>query len=330
VTRRLEVLHLLADGREHSGEALAGALGISRAAVWKHVQQLEQWGLTVAAAAGKGYRLGAPVDLLQREALLAAMPAMARERLRRLELLDELDSTNEALLATDDLSPGRFDACVAEFQRHGRGRRGRSWLAPFGAGVCLSVNWRFRDAPAQLSALSLAAGVAVRRALASCDAAEGVGLKWPNDILLGERKLGGVLCELRAEAGGPAYVVVGVGINVRLPEAARDAIGTTGLQPASLDDVAAERLPSRSALAGALAGQLALALAEFAEAGLAPFAAEWRDADRLRDRPVSLLVGEQAWQGVARGIDADGALLLERDGRVERVVSGEISLRPAS
>jgi len=329
LNRRLEVLRLLADGREHSGEALAASLSISRAAVWKHVQQLEQWGLEVSAVAGRGYRLARPIDLLDERTLLAGLPALARDRLRRLTLADEIDSTNEALLHGDALPPGRLDACLAEFQSRGRGRRGREWLAPFGSGLCLSVNWCFAEAPQQLSALSLAAGVAVRRALARHGIAD-VTLKWPNDILHDGRKLGGILCELRAEVAGPAYVVVGIGLNVSLSDAARQAIAATGLPPTALADLGLPTLPSRSALAATLIGQLALSLAEFEQSGFAPFRDEWRAADALAARPVRLQHGDQVLDGVARGIDDDGALVLETSGRIERIVSGEVTVRPAA
>ena len=329
MNRRLEVLRLLADGREHSGEALAASMSISRAAVWKHVQQLEQWGLEVRAVAGRGYSLVAPVDLLDERELLGRLPVLARERLRRLTLADEIASTNEALLEVEDLEPGRLDACIAEFQARGRGRRGREWLTPFAAGLCLSVNWRFVEAPAQLPALSLAAGAAVRRALGQ-HGIGGIMLKWPNDVLHAGRKLGGILCELRAEVAGPAYVVIGVGLNVTLPDATRRAIAATGIEPTALADLGLPALPSRSALAAALLGQLALALVEFEQSGLDPFREEWQAADALLGRPVRLQHGENTTEGIARGIDRDGALLLERAGRVERVVSGEVSVRPAA
>lgn len=328
MNRRLEVLRLLGDGGEHSGEALAAALDISRAAVWKHVQQLENWGLEVHAVAGRGYRLAAAVDLLDQHVVLAGLPALARDRLRRLTVADEIGSTNEVLLAVDDLPPGRLDACLAEFQNAGRGRRGRQWLAPLGSGICLSVNWCFAEAPPQLSALSLVAGVAVRRALVQ-GGVTGLTLKWPNDLLHGGRKLGGILCELRAEAAGPAYVVVGVGVNVALPSAASAAIEATGLEPVSLVDLFSGPLPSRSQLAAALVGQLALALAEFEHQGFAPFHDEWREADALFARPVRLQRGERMIEGIARGIDGDGALLFDAGGRIERVVSGEVTVRPA-
>lgn len=326
MNRRLEVLRRLADGGEHSGESLAAALEVSRAAVWKHVQQLDQWGLEVEAVAGRGYRLRTPIDLLDRDAVLEALPSLARERLRHLAVLEETGSTNEVLLGVEDLPPGRLDACLAEFQSSGRGRRGRAWVAPFGSGVCLSVGWCFAEAPPQLAALPLAAGVGVRRALAQCGVG-GVTLKWPNDILHEGRKLGGILCELRAEAAGPAYAVVGVGLNVALPPAIAAAIAADGLQPVSLADLVAG-LPARSRLAGALVGQLALALEEFGREGFAPFCDEWRAADALHARPVRLQRAGRTLEGIAHGIDADGALLFESAGGLERVVSGEVTVRP--
>jgi BirA family biotin operon repressor/biotin-[acetyl-CoA-carboxylase] ligase len=329
LSRRHDLLRLLADGCEHSGEALAASLDVSRAAVWKQVRQLSAWGLEVEAVAGRGYRLSAPLDLLERDALLAALPARARDSLRRLELADELASTNETLLAVTDLAPGTADVCLAEFQSEGRGRRGRRWLAPFGSGICLSVGWCFAEVPPQLSALSLAAGVAVRRALSGLGV-EGIDLKWPNDILWQGRKLGGILCELRMEAAGPAYVVIGIGLNLRLPPAARAAIAETGLQVASVDEIAGGDLPPRSALAAALVNQLVLSLEEFERAGFRPFFDEWSAADALAGRAARVEHGNTLIEGTARGIDLDGALLLEAGGQIRRFVSGEASLRPVA
>jgi BirA family biotin operon repressor/biotin-[acetyl-CoA-carboxylase] ligase len=327
VSRRLELLRLLADGREHSGEALAASLAVSRAAVWKQVRHLSSWGLEVEAVAGRGYRLAPPLELLDGAALFAALPEHARGRLRRLDVVDELASTNEALLAVTDLAPGRADACLAEFQTEGRGRRGRRWLAPFGSAICLSVSWCFAEVPPQLSALSLAAGVAVRRALSGLGIG-GVELKWPNDILWQGRKLGGILCELRIEAAGPAYVVIGLGLNLRLPPALRAAIAETGNEVAALNEIVENGLPGRSLLAAALLGQLLLALEEFELAGFRPFFEEWRAADALAARPARVEHGGTLSEGTARGIDQDGALLLEVSGQLQRFVSGEVSLRP--
>ena len=322
---RTELLQLMADGALHSGEELAARLAVSRAAVWKRLRQLEEWGISAEALPGRGYKLPAPLDLLDAHELQSRLPQDVRARLRRLEVHESLESTSDRLLGVDDLPPGRFDACLAEFQSAGRGRRGRQWIAPFASGLCLSVNWSYPDAPASLSALSLAAGVAVLRALARLGVT-GLALKWPNDIVQGDGKLGGILIDLRGEAAGPAYVVVGVGINVRLPATVREQLAKDGADPIDLATLGAP--PSRNALAAALITELSAALAEFGARGLAAFAQEWQEADALAGRPVAVLQGGQSLEGLARGVDADGALLLDVDGALRRILSGEVSVRP--
>jgi BirA family biotin operon repressor/biotin-[acetyl-CoA-carboxylase] ligase len=325
MTRRGELLRLLADGRLHSGEELATALAVSRAAVWKQLRQLADWGIALDARPGRGYRLAEPLDLFDATAIRARLPQWSAERLRNLEVHEELDSTNDRLLAAHELPPGRFDACLAEFQRTGRGRRGRRWLAPFASGICLSVNWTIRDAPAAPGALSLAAGVAVLRALRRLGIQD-LALKWPNDIVSDDRKLGGILVDLRGEAAGPAYFVVGVGINLRLPRPALDSLRADGVEATDLASLGFP--PARNAAAATLIGELALALEEFAARGMSAFAAEWRGADALIDRPVRVLQGEHTLEGLARGVDDDGALLLEIGGARRRILSGEVSVRP--
>lgn len=266
-------------------------------------------------------------DLLDAEDIRARLPDDSRARLRRLEVHESLDSTNDRLLAVEDLPPGRCDACLAEFQSAGRGRRGRRWVAPFASGLCLSVGWKFRDAPAALSALSLAAGVAVLRALGRLGVT-GLALKWPNDIVRGDGKLGGILIDLRGDAAGPAYAVVGVGINVRLPVSTREQLAAEGVDALDLATLATP--PSRNVLAAALIAALSAALAEYAARGFAAFAQEWQAADALAGRSVAVLQGGGILEGRARGVDAGGALLLEMSGNLRRIVSGEVSVRPVS
>jgi len=321
---RIELLRLLADGGRHSGEELAAALSVSRAAVWKRLQQLEEWGIVFEAIPGSGYRLDAPLDLLDADAIRRRLPPESRERLRNLEVHASLESTSDRLLAVSDLPAGRCDACLAEFQSAGRGRRGRSWLAPFGSGLCLSVNWNYRDAPATLSALSLAAGVAARRALRRLGF-PGLSLKWPNDIVHAGGKLGGILIDLRGEAAGPAYFVVGIGLNVRLPAAVRERLRADGVE--AIDLASLGRVPDRNEMAAVMIAELTTALVEFGSRGMAAFADEWQEADALRDRPVRVRQGDLHVDGLARGVDGDGALMLEANGVHRRIVAGEVSVR---
>lgn len=322
---RAELLRLLADGALHSGEELAAALSISRAAVWKRLHQLEAWGIACEARPGSGYRLEAPVELLDAAQIRDRLPPSSRAMLRNLEVHESLASTSDRLLAADEPPSGRFDACLAEFQSAGRGRRGRHWVAPFASGLCLSINWSFRDAPALLGALSLAVGVAALRALGRLGFTR-LSLKWPNDILGGDAKLGGILIDLRGEAAGPAYVVVGIGINVRLPRAARERLAADGVEVTDLATLGVA--PGRNDLAAVLIAELAQALVEFGARGLAAFLEEWQVADALAGRAVRVLHGGQRLEGLARGVDVDGALLLEVDGARRRILSGEVSIRP--
>ncbi len=317
---------LLADGQVHSGQRLAGRLGISRAAVWKSVERLRELGIDVQSLARRGYRLPRPVELLETPRMLAELAPAAMPCLRRLELLLDVGSTNTRLLAQPPPPIGICDVCASELQHAGRGRRGRPWLAPFGSGVAMSVAWTFSDAARALPALSLGVGVAVVRALERAGAGD-IALKWPNDIWFRDRKIGGVLIELRAEAGGPAHVVIGVGVNVSLAPEARQALEATGVRVAAVAD-ACVAVPSRNAIAGAILDELLSMLAGFERAGFAPFRDAWLKLDGLRGRRVRVS-GDTGVAGIARGADLDGALLLEVDGSTQRIVSGEASLRLA-
>lgn len=323
------LLALLADGALHSGADLAAQLGVSRAAVWKLVGELRGRGIEVASEARRGYRLPAPVELLDADRIALAAARQGTIRSGAIEVLFEVDSTNTRLQEAPAPRPGEARVLFAEIQHAGRGRRGRSWLAPFGSGLTFSVAWTFADTPPGLPALGLALGVAVAEALRGLGA-QGVGLKWPNDIVWLRRKLGGLLLQLRSETGGPATVVAGLGINLALPIDARAALAGAGAFPVTdLNEAMGGQPPGRNELAGVLAAALLASLDEFATAGFAPFASRWSALDALAGEPVRLVQAETTVDGVARGADAEGALLVEVAGRVQRFHSGDVSLRPA-
>ena len=246
-------------------------------------------------------------------------------RLHSIELLPAVDSSNTWLLVAAPPPAGAASVCIAEHQTAGRGRQGRSWIAPPGAAITLSVGWVFRKAARDLPALSLATGVAVARALQRCGA-RGVQLKWPNDIWFEDRKLGGILLELRAEPESRAFVVIGVGINVALDAPSRTALAAHGIQPADLAE-ACTVAPSRNQVAGALVDELLGMLVQFEEEGFAPFRAPWTALDALQGRPSRVLYGNTWVAGRAEGVDGDGALVFDTGGQVRRFSSGEVSLR---
>jgi BirA family biotin operon repressor/biotin-[acetyl-CoA-carboxylase] ligase len=322
------LLRALADGRPRSGEDLAQQFGVTRAAVWKHVAKLADWGLSVEAVPGTGYRLRQPIELFDAAALRAALAPDVAARLASLEVFTELGSTNRHLLATPPPA-GQLRVCLADFQTAGRGRRGRAWLTPLGGGLCLSVSWQFADAPAELAALTLAVGVVVRRALARVAGVD-IALKWPNDLVWDERKLGGILLEMTAEAQGGCHVVAGVGINVALPA---EMLATLSDWPRGAVDLATARggtPPSRLALAAALVAELAELFADYAAAGFAAYRSDWRAADFLKGRQVRLDEAGNALTGTALGIEADGALVVETaPGARRRVIAGDVSVRSA-
>ncbi len=319
------LLAALAHGRAVSGSELAARLGISRAAIWKQIERLREFGLEVEAQAGRGYRLAAPIEWLDAPRIRAALSPAEAARLSDLALHWQLDSTSSELQrrAAGDARDGL--ACLAEWQDAGRGRRGRVWRTPLGGGLALSLLKRFDDGMAALGGLSLVAGVAAVRALHDCGV-EGVGLKWPNDLVARERKLGGILVELGGDATGPCHAVIGIGLNLRLDARTAAAIDQPWIDLATLTGAAP---PSRNRLAARLIAQLGAALEQFAADGFDAFVDDYRGLDLLRGRAVRVLRAGAVEDGVALGIDARGALRVAFADGERRVDGGEVSVRPA-
>lgn len=327
-SRRERVLALLADGAFHSGERLAKRLRISRGGIWKLIGSLREMGIEIQSVPRQGYRLPVPVDLLDREALTEALSAATRIRIERTDVLLTVDSTNRYVIDNSVAEPGRGQVCMAELQSAGRGRRGRSWLAPFGSGICLSIGWQFSEPPPTFSALSLSVGVAAARALRRFGA--DVKLKWPNDLMWQQRKLGGVLIEMRGESAGPAHVVIGIGLNMRMPSATRIALAEQQAAViADVHEILRDRTPTRNLLAAAFIDEIVAMLQAFATRGFDPFIDEWLQLDALAGAPVKVISAAATTLGTARGVDRDGTLLVEANGELKRFVSGEVSLRAA-
>lgn len=304
-----------------SGAELARASGITRAAVWKRIEALRADGVEILASPGRGYALAHPLQLLDGRALRAALPADAG--LASLEVVFETDSTNALALRTPPPAQGTA-VFLAERQTAGRGRRGRAWRSPLAAHVYLSLSRRVEGGIAALQGLSLAVGVAAAEALHALGHAE-VGLKWPNDLLARGRKLGGILVEVGGDAAGPMHVVVGVGVNVRMPASAAAGIDQPWIDLAALADAP----PSRPAVAAALLGALLPLLARFEREGLGPSLSRWPAYDVLAGRAVRLEEGGRVHEGIAAGIAPDGALRLRLPGGERTFHAGEASLRAA-
>ncbi|WP_105664504.1 bifunctional biotin--[acetyl-CoA-carboxylase] ligase/biotin operon repressor BirA [Cronobacter dublinensis] len=312
----LTLISLLADGDFHSGEQLGEKLGMSRAAINKHIQTLRDWGIDVFTVPGKGYSLPGPIQLLDETFIHSYIKSGS------VTVLPVIDSTNQYLMdRLSELDSG--DACIAEYQQAGRGRRGRKWFSPFGANLYLSMYWRLDQGPAAAIGLSLVIGIVMAEVLHELGA-DHVRVKWPNDLYLNDRKLAGILVELTGKTGDAAQIVIGAGINLAMRQVESDIVnqGWINLQEAGIK-------VDRNMLAVKLIEKLRSSLREFEQEGLAPFLARWEKLDNFIHRQVKLIIGEREIYGISRGIDNQGALLLEQNGVIKPWVGGEISLRSA-
>lgn len=315
-TSRQQLIRLLADGEFHSGEALGEALGVSRMAVSKQVKVLESIGLDVYKVTGKGYKLSAALQLLDAE-LIAAASGIA------VESHQVLGSTNQHLLDKAALL-AKGHSCFAEYQTAGRGRRGKKWVSPYGSHLYTSTYWSLDAGIQAASGLSLVIGIAVARTLTDLGIAN-TQLKWPNDVYVDGKKIAGVLVEIIATAGGECHLVIGLGLNVNMPLQA-------GLEiDQAWTDISQQlAVPlDRNQLAAQYLSHLVTVLTDFEQFGFAYFVDEWNRCDAFKDCPVILSLGNKQKQGIAKGIDQSGALLLEIDGIISPHVGGEVSLRRA-
>ena len=316
------LLRILTDGRFHSGERLGRALGLSRAGVWNLIRRIEALGLRVFKVRGRGYRLAEALDLFELDGLAARLKEISPELC--VEVLDECPSTNTVLAQRAAVGAPHGTVLVCEHQSVGRGRRGHSWVSAVGGSLAFSILWRFSRGTGALGGLSLAVAVGAAKALERLGT-HGVGVKWPNDLYCGGRKLGGILIESSGDILGPSAVIVGVGINVRLGTQTRERIGAPATDIASHS----EAVPSRTAVFVESLESVAGVLARFSREGFAPFREEWLQRHAWQGRRVALSqAGRRVAEGKVLGVAEDGALILASVEGVERFHSGELSLRP--
>ncbi|MPS48296.1 biotin--[acetyl-CoA-carboxylase] ligase [Methylobacillus sp.] len=318
------ILRLLADGRFHSGEDIARRFSVTRSSVWNAIQAAEALGVEVFSVRGRGYRLPYPLLLLSEDAVQIAL-GDHKQRFKLL-MFDSIESTNSYLMQQAALGAAHGTVAAALLQTKGRGRRGRSWQSAFGASLTFSLLWRFQLGASALSGLSLAVGLALVRTLHEYGL-RSAQLKWPNDILVRGRKLAGILIELHGDMEGPSAAVIGVGLNLKLPVAAREKID----QPVT--DLASH-LPleiNPNDMLGQLLKQLAQVLEEFERAGFAGMREEWMSHHIFQGETVKLLFPDGREQyGRVEGIADDGVLLIKNEHGNQRFSSGEISVRGVS
>ena len=321
-TLTFKALRLLADGHFHSGAAISRRLARSRATLSQALKHAPDLGVEIFPVPGKGYRLADPIEFLDAQAISARLGSRA-ERVS-LHVLDEVESTSTHLSALAGAGAPSGSCVVAEWQRAGRGRRGRRWHAGLGASLTFSLLWRFEAGPGSLAGLSLAVAVALARALERSGAA-GVGVKWPNDLVCDWRKLAGILVETSGEVAGPTAAVIGIGVNYRLGIALERQIGQPAVDIASI----CASPPSRNALLADLVAEVIAALEQFERTGFAPFLGPWRERHAYQDRRVLIQSGDGPPREVRIvDVDADGALVVSDGEASVRLNSAEVSLRP--
>lgn len=315
------ILRLLSDGKFHSGEAIAQQFNISRASVWNALQHAEELGIEVFSVRGRGYKLPQAVTLLDEKAILKAIGD--QHSALRLEVHDHLASTNSYLM--QNMQAHAHGACVvANLQTQGRGRRGRSWQAGLGASLTFSLLWRFQCGASALSGLSLAVGIALMRSLHALGVMD-AQLKWPNDVLIKREKLAGILIELQGDMEGPSTAVIGIGINLNLPDTIKQQID----QPVTdLASTASSKIDPNQLL-GTLLKHLSQVLIRFEQDGFPSMREEWTQHHAYHLQSVRLIMPDgRENHGVVQGIAEDGSLLVTTDTGLQRYISGEISLRP--
>jgi BirA family biotin operon repressor/biotin-[acetyl-CoA-carboxylase] ligase len=252
-----------------------------------------------------------------------SLPDLLLTRLDALEVFPQIDSTNKYLLAQPAPPPGRLRVALAEHQTAGRGRFDRSWYSTPGSGICLSISYSFSSRPHDFSSLTLAIGAGIAEALHDIDIS-GIGLKWPNDIVIGDGKVGGILTEVQPTRTAGVAVVVGIGLNVDFPPGEE----LTGIPNhiGRITDLSSchEQLPERSMIAVTLIECVYETMQRFAIDGFAPFIDIWQQYDWLRGQHIRIKMSEELVPGVARGIDVYGRLILETETGRRRIVSGSV------
>ncbi len=322
----LPLLQVLSDGQFHSGEQLGGNLSLSRSAVWKQIERLRELGVEVHSVTGKGYRLPTAFDLLDREKILDYLGGASAKWESCFDVLFTVGSTNAEAMR---LAQEGADRCLilAEHQTQGRGRRGRVWVSPLGANIYLSMVVSFQMGIAALEGLSLAVALHVVRAL-EMEGVKGLGVKWPNDILLEGRKLAGILLEVCGDLAGPCKVVIGLGLNIRMPTSASTQIN----QPYTDLSTHFSCSPDRNRIVATVIDQLTQGFEQFNVSGFAPLQSCWDSLDVYRNTMVEIRAGSNGVEGRVLGVNNTGALVLETLHGLKVIAGGELipTMRPIS
>ncbi len=311
----------LNDGEFHSGTSLGQALGISRNAVWKQLNQLTQHGISIESIKNRGHRLVEPLTLLDKRKINLQLDDQIQSRIASLDIFASLKSTNDYIKSLPPASLNEIRLCLAEHQEAGKGRLGRSWFSPFGTNIYLTCGWHTTHDVSNLGGLALAAMMATANALTEKTSIEDFKIKWPSDLLWNGNKVGGCLVEIVGESHHSSWVVIGIGINVNMP-VSRSAHRSWS----SLKDIAQGYL-DRNILIANIITHLVKALDQFNEKQFTSFIKEWKSFDYLFDKLIQLKQGEKQWRGKMIGVNQTGHLILQdKNNLITTYSSGDVNI----
>ncbi len=318
-----QLIKQLSSGEFVSGQLIGEELGISRAAVSKHIRGLTDMGLDIYSVTGKGYRLAEPLFLLNRIRINENLVGISLEN--KVEVHSIIDSTNSYLMRRIPHQIKPNQVCVAEFQSAGRGRRGRQWVSPFGSHIYMSMYCYLEQGMSAAMGLSTVASLAVFDAIKTLYDID-VELKWPNDVYINGVKLAGILIDLEGQALEPCHSVIGIGLNINMPKHMGNEINQpwTDLQSYLKEPI------DRNRLVAQIINCLISRLNEHSISGINTMLEDWKKRDVYLNKPVKLITGEKETLGICRGINNQGALLLEVEGQIKPIYGGEVSLRGVS
>lgn len=316
---REQILRMLSKGQFVSGQALGDELNVTRAAIAKHIKAINEMGLEVYSVKGKGYKLSQPLALLDKSKIEEYLSPLRTNG--SIDLHSIIDSTNSFLMRKLPQHVNHGDVCIAEYQSDGRGRRGREWVSPFGSHLYLSMYCSLEQGLNAAMGLNVAVALAIHDAIKAVTG-ESVELKWPNDVYWQGKKLAGILIELEGQPLEPSHAVIGVGLNINMPEKSQTNID----QPWS-DLSQFNELIDRNVMAAQLISSMQRRISEHQHSGLDNMVEHWNMLDCFIDKNVRIISANKEIVGVCRGIDNNGALLLEVNGVNQTIYGGEVSLR---
>ena len=320
----MDILRLLSDGQFHSGVQLAEVLGVSRTTISNRIAQWNTQGVVIDSVTGKGYRLHSPIQWLNKEQVWSKISSSVQQHISSFDVLQFVSSTNDVVAKNLAQQHQSGIICITEMQGAGRGRRGREWLSPPAGNFYGSVGWIFNDGFSVIEGLSLAVGVAIIKAMESVGASD-LELKWPNDVLHQGKKIAGILIEMTGEVGGACQVVVGVGVNLQLPEVIKQQI----TQPVTDLYSICGHAVDRQIITAEIISEIISLLSDYDKTGFSKWQNEWLRYDAFKNKPILITGMQDPLHGIARGVDEHGNLLLETEGEMMKVYGGEVSLRQA-